>query len=241
MFVCGRGKHGALGVGGVGSGYKSMAYDIGIGGRFVRVAANRLAPECVPILHFVRGGDGSIVTNRVQQCSCGTRCRVALAAAGGTHSVVLTACGGVFTSGENAYGQLGHGHLSTTHIFTRVEALRGKRVTAVAAGFNHTGAVVEANGRSNLYLWGRGDLGQLGTGDGRSYSTPKIVKGLAVAPPRDESECLMYQQVLDNFGEEDADDEEDLEDHVEVWQDDLENADGDVDESLYDAFVDSGV
>ncbi|ABO94317.1 predicted protein, partial [Ostreococcus lucimarinus CCE9901] len=137
MYVCGRGKHGALGV-----------------------------------------ADGSIMENRVQKCSCGTRCRVAVAAAGATHSCVLTSCGGVFTTGENSYGQLGHGDKTSTYVFTRVEALRGKTVTTVSAGHNHTGAVVESaeKGESSLYLWGRGDWGQLGNGDLRSCTKPQEVK-----------------------------------------------------------------
>jgi alpha-tubulin suppressor-like RCC1 family protein len=193
MYVCGRGKHGALGVG-------RSTYT---GGwphpKERKVCANRLSPEAVNIHHFVRRADGSIMENRVQKCSCGTRCRVAVAAAGATHSCVLTSCGGVFTTGENSYGQLGHGDKTSTYVFTRVEALRGKTVTTVSAGHNHTGAVVESaeKGESSLYLWGRGDWGQLGNGDLRSCTKPQEVKELSVAPPRPENEALMYKQDLD--------------------------------------------
>ena len=193
MYVCGRGKHGALGIGRPRASPSKLVYNMLMP---TRSAANRLLPELVNIHHFVRGGDGTVVANRVQQCSCGTQCRVALAAAGATHSVVLTSCGGVFTTGENSYGQLGHGHLKNSHTFTRVEALRGKNVVAVAAGHNHTGAIVEESSdkASKLYVWGRGDWGQLGTGEGRSYSAPRRIESFDVAPPLAEDEARMYKQ-----------------------------------------------
>ena len=48
------------------------------------------------------------------------------------------------------------------------------------ASEDHTGAVLSGGG---LYLWGRGDWGQLGTGDGRSHWKPRAVRGVNVAPP----------------------------------------------------------
>ena len=107
-------------------------------------------------------------------------CRVVHAAAGGNHSCVLTACGAVMTSGSNAYGQLGHGDARRRYAFQRVESLRGASVATVACGEDHTGAVLSGGG---LYLWGRGDWGQLGTGDGRSHWKPRAVRGVNVAPP----------------------------------------------------------
>lgn len=113
-------------------------------------------------------------------CSCGASCRVVHAAAGGNHSAVLTACGAVMTTGSNAYGQLGHGDTRKRYAFARVESLRGERVATVATGEDHSGAVSAGGG---LYLWGRGDWGQLGTGDGRSHWLPRAVTGVNVAPP----------------------------------------------------------
>ena len=113
-------------------------------------------------------------------CSCGVTCRVVHAAAGGNHSTVLTACGAVMCTGSNAYGQLGQGDTRKRYAFARVESLRGTRVATVAAGEDHAGAVAE-DGR--LFLWGRGDWCQLGTDDGRSHWTPRVVDGVHVAPP----------------------------------------------------------
>lgn len=127
-------------------------------------------------------GNGGKKTRRWLKvpCSCGVSCRVVHAAAGGNHSSVLTACGAVMTTGSNAYGQLGHGDTRKRYAFARVESLRGERVATVATGEDHSGAVSAGGG---LYLWGRGDWGQLGTGDGRSHWQPRAVNGVNVAPP----------------------------------------------------------
>jgi alpha-tubulin suppressor-like RCC1 family protein len=84
------------------------------------------------------------------------------------------------TTGSNSYGQLGHGDVQKRYAFTRVESLRGIGLATVDCGEDHTGAVA-GNGR--LYLWGRGDWGQLGSGDGRSHRVPAPVNGVSVAPP----------------------------------------------------------
>jgi hypothetical protein len=126
-----------------------------------------------------------------------------LAAAGGNHSVVLTACGAVMTTGSNAYGQLGHGDVRRRYAFERVESLRGTRLATVAVGEDHSGAVAE-DGR--LFLWGRGDWGQLGTGDARSHFAPRLVRGVSVAPPVAPENFLGFRG---GAGADESDDEED--------------------------------
>ena len=146
------------------------------------------APMTMPATGGAADGVGGGVAAREEKrkgwvkapCSCGVTCRVVHAAAGGNHSTVLTACGAVMCTGSNAYGQLGQGDTRKRYAFARVESLRGTRVATVAAGEDHAGAVAE-DGR--LFLWGRGDWGQLGTGDGRSHWTPRVVDGVNVAPP----------------------------------------------------------
>ena len=139
-------------------------------------------------------------------CSCGATCRVALAAAGGSHSAVLTACGAVMTTGSNAYGQLGLGDVRRRYAFERVEALRGSRVATVSVGEDHSGAVAE-DGR--LFLWGRGDWGQLGTGDARSHFTPRLVEGVSVAPPVAPERFLGFRGGRAGAAAEESDDDED--------------------------------
>ena len=139
-------------------------------------------------------------------CSCGATCRVALAAAGGSHSAVLTACGAVMTTGSNAYGQLGLGDVRRRYAFERVEALRGSHVATVSVGEDHSGAVAE-DGR--LFLWGRGDWGQLGTGDARSHFTPRLVEGVSVAPPVAPERFLGFRGGRAGAAAEESDDDED--------------------------------
>jgi len=157
------------------------------GGPFSNVSSAPLAskPES-----FGAGGGSGVSGSRLPlpgrggwikaPCSCGATCRVVHAVAGGNHSAVLTACGAVMTTGSNAYGQLGLGDSRRRFAFERVEGLRGARLATVAVGEDHTGAVAE-DGR--LFLWGRGDWGQLGTGDARSHWAPRLVRGVSVAPP----------------------------------------------------------
>ena len=137
-------------------------------------------------------------------CTCGSTCRVAHAAAGGNHSVVLTACGAVMTTGSNAYGQLGLGDVRRRYAFERVESLRGTRLATIAVGEDHSGAVAE-DGR--LFLWGRGDWGQLGTGDARSHFAPRLVRGVSVAPPVAPENFLGFRGGA--AGADESDDEED--------------------------------
>ena len=127
-------------------------------------------------------------------CACGDRCKVVRAAAGGNHSAVLTSCGAVMTTGSNSYGQLGHGDVKRRYAFTRVESLRGSRLVTVDCGEDHTGAVGDAG---RLYLWGRGDWGQLGSGDGRSHWSPAPVNGVSVAPPVAREHFRAYDRACD--------------------------------------------
>jgi alpha-tubulin suppressor-like RCC1 family protein len=143
LLVCGRGRHGALAAGD---------------------AADRHAPEEV-LLHCGAGSAG---------CACGfghsRGGRAVAVAAGRDHTVVLTACGTVLTAGCNGHGQLGTGCTTSSFTFVRPALPPGaQRIVAVAAGEGHTAAVA-ADGQ--IYLWGRGDCGQLGSGSYRSCWSP---------------------------------------------------------------------
>lgn len=83
-------------------------------------------------------------------------------------------------AGYNYFGQLGLGDTTPRVVFAEVTALRGKRVVAIAAGDHHCGAVTE---RGELYLWGRGDCGQLGDASDRNQSTPTMLLGVRVVHP----------------------------------------------------------
>jgi alpha-tubulin suppressor-like RCC1 family protein len=86
------------------------------------------------------------------------------------HTIALAKGGHVFGFGRNDYGQLGLGHV-TPRVYgpNIVDQLEGKGIVRVAAGCYHS-IVVGANGM--LYVFGRNNHGQLGTGDTNEQHSP---------------------------------------------------------------------
>lgn len=94
--------------------------------------------------------------------------------AGADHSCGIIA-GEVFCWGDNTYGQLGTGQtggMSDTP--QKVINLDGLSATDVAAGQNHTCAIVDGG---KVYCWGRNNTGQLGIGSVVNQNTPRHVTG----------------------------------------------------------------
>lgn len=90
------------------------------------------------------------------------------------HSIVLCSGARVYGFGRNDYGQLGLGRSSATAVANvqlqqqrfalpqLIEELEGKDITRIACGCYHTVVVCEDG---MLYVFGRNNHGQLGTGD----------------------------------------------------------------------------
>ena len=79
------------------------------------------------------------------------------------HTILLSQTGSVFGFGRNDYGQLGLGHTQPRmYGLTPNMYLRDKNVISLSAGCYHSVAVT-TNGM--LYVFGRNNHGQLGTGD----------------------------------------------------------------------------
>jgi alpha-tubulin suppressor-like RCC1 family protein len=117
--------------------------------------------------------------NGQRPCSC----RVVQVTAGGSHTIALVEEGGklvVKAAGGNAYGQLGLGDTSPRMKFCTLKTLLSKNIVSVSSGNDHSGAV-DSKGR--LFLWGRGELGQLGLSDFRSHWTPEVLPGFCVVHP----------------------------------------------------------
>ena len=95
---------------------------------------------------------------------------------GDFHSVALDQYGVLYTwgGGGQSYnkGQCGHGNFEETETPSIVKALQHKPIKKVAAGGFHTIAVTEED---ELYAWGSGTYGELGTGDQKTESSPKLV------------------------------------------------------------------
>ncbi len=95
--------------------------------------------------------------------------------AGGRHSCALLESGTVKCWGSGGNGRLGDGAVGQQqNTPVSVVGLTGN-VTALAAGINHTCALI-AN--DSVKCWGRGNFGQLGDGATEDQSTPVSVVGL---------------------------------------------------------------
>ena len=96
------------------------------------------------------------------------------------HSLALTADGAVWSWGDGASGQLGHGDGQTQLLPKRIEALVGRRVVAVSAGYFHSLART-ADGA--VFTWGEGESGCLGHGEDLSNQLlPKKVEAWVPGP-----------------------------------------------------------
>ena len=82
---------------------------------------------------------------------------------GGSHTVVVTKRGSVYTFGYGMHGQLGHGPSSQDVPLPKlVTALQKRFVTAVSCGESHTALLTR---RGELFTCGDGRHGKLGMGD----------------------------------------------------------------------------
>mmetsp|Transcript_5279 Transcript_5279/g.17018 ORF Transcript_5279/g.17018 Transcript_5279/m.17018 type:complete len:388 (+) Transcript_5279:129-1292(+) len=108
--------------------------------------------------------------------------RVVAVEAGFIHALALAESGAVYAWGAGADGRLGHGndeHFSTPR---RIEALAGRHVHAVAAGYESSLALTSDG---VVLSWGRGALGQLGHGGNpqpRSEPLPRVIDALRGTP-----------------------------------------------------------
>ncbi|ETV71157.1 hypothetical protein, variant 2 [Aphanomyces astaci] len=95
--------------------------------------------------------------------------------AGAFHTAAVTASGAVYTWGKEDYGMLGVGHTADIHVPRKVDFFDKDPARIVSCGGWHT-VVVTRTGAA--YVFGRGEYGRLGLGDGRSHSHPHKVESL---------------------------------------------------------------
>ncbi|ERM96814.1 hypothetical protein AMTRI_Chr04g184050 [Amborella trichopoda] len=101
---------------------------------------------------------------------CAPKLSVCQVAAGGTHSVVLTNEGHVWTWGQ----PWPPGDIKQISTPVRVQGL--EKVRLIAVGAFHNLALLE---KGTLRAWGNNEYGQLGTGDTQPRSQPISVQGLS--------------------------------------------------------------
>ncbi|XP_061775222.1 probable E3 ubiquitin-protein ligase HERC4 isoform X2 [Nerophis ophidion] len=100
------------------------------------------------------------------------RLSIAFIACGENHSAVLTKEGEVYTFGEGADGQLGHGSF-TDEVMPKLVVGMDERASQVVCGRRHT-LVLGSSGK--LWAFGNGVKGQLGTGKAETSATPTLVQ-----------------------------------------------------------------
>jgi hypothetical protein len=80
--------------------------------------------------------------------------RVVSVACGALHTLALAAQGTVYSFGNGAHGELGHGDKASQFVPKAIAALEGVHVVSVAAGYTHSAAVA---GGGELYTFGADD------------------------------------------------------------------------------------
>jgi len=103
---------------------------------------------------------------------------IAEIAGGDEHLCVRSMDGGLLCSGYNGHGQIGDG-LRTTYGTPRPLAIAGlTEVVSIAAGENHTCALLRD---SKVWCWGANEYGQLGNGSWNDSPTPTKVESITDA------------------------------------------------------------
>ena len=91
------------------------------------------------------------------------------------HTAALDSDGKVYAWGWNDYGQLGDNSNTESHVPVEVDAsdaLSGKTITAIAAGYYHT---IALDSEGKVYAWGDNGYGQLGNNSTTHSNIPVAV------------------------------------------------------------------
>ena len=96
----------------------------------------------------------------------------------GHHTPALTSNGTVYLWGEDAWGQIGHGHISCFGSCWNPHGpsvMAGSRTfVTVVTGIHHTCAITEPD--MGVWCWGNNEVGQLGTGDNNARNAPTQIE-----------------------------------------------------------------
>ena len=120
-------------------------------------------------------GDGGTSERRVPVAVLGLPESATALAVGGSHTCALLQSGGVACWGGNLRGQLGNGTTIDQKTPVLVPGLGGL-VTALAAGANHTCALLQSGA---VQCWGDNTNGQVGDQSTTARNVPTAVTGLA--------------------------------------------------------------
>lgn len=121
--------------------------------------------------------DGTLVARNIPTDVTGLSSSVSLLACGQYHTCAVTTTGTMQCWGINSDGQLGDSTTTARLTPTSVSGLTSG-VTAIAAGFAHTCAIISGG---TVKCWGNNAYGQLGDGSTTSRISPGPVSGLTDA------------------------------------------------------------
>jgi alpha-tubulin suppressor-like RCC1 family protein len=188
LYTFGYGHHGQLGHGWNENELVPRVVDALVGKQVVGAAADGnhtvVWTDAGELYTFGFGGFGQLghggnsnneLVPRVVEALVGKQ--VVGAAAGEYHSLVWTNTGEVYTFGDGASGQLGHGGNTRERVPRVVEALTGQRVVGAAAAGSHS---VVWTDTGEVYTFGDDESGQLRHGEDDDGLVPRVVKALAM-------------------------------------------------------------
>jgi len=148
-------------------------------------------------------GDGTTTTTRLTPTAVPGLVNAVAIAAGSFHTCVLVSDGNVRCWGDNQFGQLGDGGASGPLSRVPVAVSGLANAVAIAAGHEHTCALL-ADGTARC--WGDNSIGQLGDGTTNNRSTPgpfpagSLGNVAAIAPGRDHTCVLLASGVARCWG-----------------------------------------
>ena len=160
-----------VGVTGLSSGVSAIS----AGGDHVCALTNGGAVVCWGNNTYGGLGDGTGIASSTPVPVVGLSSGVASISSGARHTCAVTAAGGVWCWGYNAYGELGDGTTTNGLVPVPVAGL-SSGVSAVAAGGFHSCAITTAGA---TVCWGQNVYGQLGDGTTTDSPTPVAAFGLS--------------------------------------------------------------
>ncbi len=125
--------------------------------------------------------------------------------AGNQYSIAVDKQGKIYTWGKNGNKQLGHNNEEENGGIRQIEYAKEKEdienIERIEAGYTHTSVYTK---EGNVYTWGEGEKGQLGTGEKEEkWEAQKIGKGIIETNTNEilieEGENYKIESKIDNF------------------------------------------
>lgn len=132
--------------------------------------------------------------------------KIVQVAAGSNHVIALDKSGSIIVWGDNSHGQLGLGPGSgqMIKIPSIMVAMRSLPISQIFSGSNHSGCLTHSGA---IFVWGKNNFGQLGTGNSDSSQIPILLKTIRdqgvkyVDMGEDHSVALTYDGGVFSWGQ----------------------------------------